>query len=60
MKPYNPLLHKALGLYGFCMCTVLSWRILKYHHEIVVDTSKYAHEIVVNTQKYPHEIVMNP
>ena len=48
MKPYNPLLHKALGLYGFCMCTVLSWRILKYPHEIVVDTSKYPHEIVTN------------
>lgn len=48
MKLYNPLLHKALRLYGFCMCTVLSWRILKYHHEIVVDTSKYPHEIVTN------------
>lgn len=43
----------------FCMCTVLSWRILKYPHEIVVDTSKYPHEIAVDTSKYPHEIVMN-
>lgn len=48
MKPYNPLLRKALGLYGFCMCTVLNWQILKYPHEIVVDTSKYPHEIVMN------------
>lgn len=49
MKPYNPLPHVALGLYGFCMCTVLNWRILKYPHEIVVNTSKYPHEIVVDT-----------
>lgn len=38
MKPYNPLPHKALGLYGFCMCTVVSGGISKYPHEIVVDT----------------------
>lgn len=49
MKPYDPLLYAAWGLYGFCMCTVLSWLIFKYPHEIVV-----------NTLKYPHEIVMNP
>lgn len=60
MKPYNLLLYAAWGLYGFCMCTVLSWLIFKYPHEIVVDTLKYPHEIVVSTPKYPHEIVMNP
>lgn len=60
MKPYNPLPHAALGLYGFCMCTVLSWRILKYPHEIVASTTKYPHEIVASTTKYPHEIVMKP
>lgn len=59
MKPYNPLPHAALGLYGFCMSMVWIWRILKYPHEIVVSTLKYPHEIVVNASKYPHEIVMN-
>lgn len=48
MKPYNPLPHAALGLYVFCMCTVLSWQFLKYPHEIVVSTTKYPHEIVIN------------
>ena len=59
MKPYNPLPHAALGLYGFCMCTVWSWQIFKYPHEIVVSTPKYPHEIVVNTPKWAHEIVVN-
>lgn len=51
MKPYDPLPHKALGLYGFCMCTVLSWQFLKYPHEIVVNTLNLAHEIVASTAK---------
>lgn len=60
MKPYNPLPHKALGaVRSFCMCTVVSGRILKYPHEIVVSAQKYHHEIVVSTLKYPHKIVIN-
>ena len=38
MKPYNPLPHKALGLYGFLHVYGIEWQILKYPHEIVVDT----------------------
>ena len=49
MKPYNPLPHKALGLYVFLYVYGIEIADCKYHHEIVTNTLKYPHEIVAGT-----------
>ena len=37
-KPYNPLPHAALGLYGFLYVYGIEMTDFKYPHEIVVNT----------------------